>query len=80
MLITKFIKNIPTEHGNQSTCDVEGEEKEKQAREEIAEEGDHPTGDALWNGVNCLNEKLKEDGNAAVDEDAHQDTGGIQRS
>lgn len=60
------------------TCEVEGEKEKKQASEEIAEEGDHTAGDALWHRVNRLNEKLEEDGNATVDEDAHQDTGGIK--
>lgn len=57
---------------------MEGEKEKEQACEEIAEEGDDTAGNALWHRVNRLNEKLEEDGNTAVDEDAHQDTGGIK--
>lgn len=59
-------------------CKVKGEEKQHKSSEEVAEEGDHSTGDALRYRVNRLNEQLQEDGHTTVDEDTHQDAGGVE--
>ena len=63
----------------QRTCAVEREEEEEQTGDQVAEEGHHSTGDALGHRVHSLDEELKEDGHTAVDEDAHQDAGGVER-
>lgn len=62
----------------QGTCKVKGEAKQQKSSEEVAEEGDHSAGDALRNRVNRLNEQLQEDGHTTVDEDTHQDAGGVE--
>lgn len=60
------------------TCAVKGEEEEEQAGDQVPQESDHATGDAFRDGVHRFDEKLKEDGHAAVDENAHQNAGGVQ--
>lgn len=60
------------------TCAVESEEEEEQTGDQVPQEGDHTAGDAFRDGVHRLDEKLKEDWNAAVDENAHQDAGGVE--
>lgn len=60
------------------TFTVKGEEEEEQAGEQVPQEGDHSAGDAFRNRVHRLDEELEEDWHTAVDEDAHQDAGGVQ--
>lgn len=60
------------------TCAVNGEETEEQAGDQVPQERDHATGDAFRDGVHRFNDKLKEYRHAAVDENAHQDAGGVQ--
>lgn len=60
------------------TCAVNGEDEEEQARDQVPQEGDHAAGDTFRDRVDRLDEELEEYGHAAVDEDAHQDAGGVQ--
>lgn len=60
------------------TCEVECKTKQQKSSEEVAEESDHSAGDALGHRVNRLDEQLQENGHAAVDEDTHQDTRGVE--
>ena len=69
-------------HTNQCTtsltCAGEGEEEEQQAHDKVTQEGYHAARDALGNRVHRLDEELEKHGHAAVEEDAHQDAGGVQ--
>lgn len=60
------------------TSTIECEEEEEQASDQVAQESDRSTGDALRDWVHSLNEELKEYRHTAVDEDAHQDAGSVQ--
>lgn len=60
------------------TCAVNGEEEEEKAGDQVPQESDHAAGDALRDGVHRLDEELEEDRHAAVDENAHQNAGGVE--
>lgn len=60
------------------TCAVKGEEDEEQAGDQVPQESDHAAGDAFRDRVHRLDDELEEYGHAAVDENAHQDAGGVQ--
>ncbi len=60
------------------TCTVKGEEEEEQTGDQVPQESDHSTGDAFRDRVHCLDEELEEYRHAAVDENTHQDAGGVQ--
>lgn len=60
------------------TCAVNGEDEEEHAGDQVPQESDHAAGDAFGDGVHRFDEELEEDRHAAVDENAHQDAGGVE--
>lgn len=60
------------------TCTVKCEKEQEQTSDQVPQECHYSTSEAFRDRIDRLNEEFKEYWHAAVDEDAHQDAGGIQ--